>query len=576
MCGTGCYAADLEFSDCLEASVLRSVHGHARIISLNLEDSRRSPGVAGVFSGADLESAGIGSLPHDTTARNRDGSALNPPPRRLLALETVRYVGEPVALVVAETEEAALDATEKITIEYEPLPAEISVSEANTRCVDWEIGDREGTDEVFARAPSKVAINLVNNRLVVNPLETRAAIGVYDESNERYTLYTPSQGVHFLRKLIAQPLFGVPEEQLRVVTHDVGGGFGMKFVAFPEQGLVLFAARRLGRVVRWIGTRSEAFVADAHARDHQARGELALDEGGRFLAFRVSCVASLGAYVSSYGVGTMTTSFTKMAGHVYRIPHIHVHVDGRLTHSAPTDAYRGAGTPEMVYLLERLIELAAHKLAVDRVELRRRNMVTPKEYPYTTPVGRVYEDGDFPAIFAEALRVADWDGFEARQAAAGERGKLLGIGVAPYVKVTAGESGECAAVVLRQDGRVEVHVGTQDSGQGHATSFAQLVAERLGISIEHITVVQGDSDLLPSGAGTGGSSSLVMDVETLVSASDRFIERARAIAADVLEAAFADVEFDLGQLRIVRHRPGHRFAGACESPASWFFWWLCR
>ena len=551
MCGTGCYTSDLEFSDCLQATVLRSVHGHARIISINLEDARRSPGVAGVFAGADIELAGIGTLPHDTTVRNRDGSALDPPPWHLLALATVRYVGEPVALVVAETEEAALDAMEKITVEYDPLPAEVFVSNAKTRCVDWEIGDQEGTDQIFARAPVKVAIDLVNNRLIVSPLETRAAIGVYDESDERYTLYTPSQGVHFLRKLIAKPVLGVREEQLRVVTHDVGGGFGMKFGAFPEQGLVLFAARELGRPVRWIGTRSEAFVADAHARDHQAHGELALDEDGRFLGFRVSCAASLGAYVSSYGVGTMTTSFTKMTGHVYRIPHVYVHVDGRLTHTAPTDAYRGAGTPEMVYLLERLIELAALETGIDRVELRHRNMVTRDEYPYTTPVGRVFEDGDFPAIFAEALRVADWDGFEKRRAAAREQGKLLGIGVAPYVKVTSGEPGECAAVVLRRDGRIEVHVGTQDSGQGHATSFALLVAERLGIGIEHITVVQGDSDLLPSGSGSGGSSSLVMDVETLVSASDRFIERARAIAADILEAALADVELDLGQLRIV-------------------------
>ena len=549
--GTGCYAADLDFPDCLQACVLRSPHGHASIVSIDVEQATGSPGVVGVFTGADLESAGVGSLRNDPGTRNRDGSELMPPIWRLLALNTVRYVGDPVALVVADTEEAALDALEKIAVEYLPLPAKVSVSEAEVRCLDWEIGDRANTDTALEQAPIKVFSDIVNNRLMVTPMETRAAIGTYDPASERYTLYTPSQGVHFLRKLIAGPLLGVPEKQLRVVTHDVGGGFGMKFVAFPEQGLVLFAAKTLGRTVRWISTRSEAFVADTHARDHLARGELGLNEHGQLLALRINCAASLGAYVSSYGIGTITSSYTKMAGNVYRIPHIYVHVDGRLTHTAPTDAYRGAGTPEMVYLIERLIEQAAQASGIDRIELRRRNLITSAEYPYTTPVGRIYADGDFPAIFEEALRVAQWDTFAARRELARERGKLLGIGAAPYVKVTAAEPGESAAVVLRSEGHIEVHVGTQDSGQGHATSFALLVCERLGIGIEHVTVIQGDSDILPSGSGSGGSSSLVIDAETLISASDRFIEQARAMAADVLEAAVADVEYDLGRLSIV-------------------------
>ena len=549
--GGGRYAADLEFPGCLQACLLRSPHAHARVLSIDARPALDSPGVAGVLTGADLEAAGIGSLPFDESARNRDGSRLKPPPWRLLALDTVRYVGDPVAMVVAETEWAARDAAEMIEIEYEALAAKVTLPSGASRCVDWEIGDRAAVEAAFDTAASRMSVDIVNNRLVINPLETRAAIGEYDEATGRYTLYTPSQGVHFLRRLIARPVLGLAEDRLRVVTHDVGGGFGMKFGAFPEQGLVLVAAKMLGRAVRWVGSRSEAFVADAHGRDNRARAELALDEDGRFLALRVSSAANLGAYLTCYGVGTATTSFTKMTGHVYRIPAIYVQVDGWLTHTAPVDSYRGAGTPEIVYLVERLVERAAHEMGLDRLELRRRNLVGVGELPYATPLGRIYEDGDFPAILDEALRLAEWSTFETRRAAAQRGGKLRGIGVAPYVKVTSGEPGERATVLLRPDGRIEVRVGTQDSGQGHATSFAQLVAERLGVSPEHITVVQGDSDLLPSGAGSGGSSSLVMDADTLSNATDRFIDRARIIAADVLEAAVADIEFDLGRLRVV-------------------------
>ena len=481
-------------------------------------------------------------------------------------------------MVVANTEWAARDAAETIQIEYEELPVRVfspsssGISVGERCCIEWEAGDRQAVDGAFDGAATRVSVEVVNNRIVVCPLETRCAIGQFDENPDadadadadaagaggRYTLYTPSQGVHFLRQLLARPVLGVAEDRLRVVTHDVGGGFGMKFGAFPEQGLVLIAAKVLGRPVRWVGTRSEAFVADAHGRDNRALAELALDEAGRFLALRVRSAANLGAYLTSYGVGTATTSFTKMVGHVYRIPAIHVQVDGWLTHTAPIDAYRGAGTPEIVYLLERLIEHAAHQIGVDRSELRRQNMVGADELPYTSPFGRTYVDGDFPAIFDKALHLAEWESFESRRQNARANGMLRGIGVAPYVKVTSGSPGESASVLLRPDGRIEVRVGTQDSGQGHATSFAQIVAERLGISPEHILVVQGDSDLLPSGAGTGGSSSLVMDAETLSNASDRFIERARALAADVLEAAVADVEFDRGWLRVVGtdHRIG--------------------
>ena len=549
--GAGRYTADLDFPDCLHACLLRSPHAHARIVSIDTKSARDAPGVVAVFTSADLEAHAIGSLACERPVKNRDGTSLHAPPWRLLALETVRHVGDPVAMVVAETEEAAKDGSELIEVEYEELTAAVTLPKGESRCLDWEIGDQAAVDAAFSSAAATVSIEMVNNRIVVNPLEPRAAIGAYDVESQRYTLYLPSQGVHFIRRLLAEPVLGIPEEKLRVVTYDVGGGFGMKFVAFPEQGLVLFAAKQLNRPVRWIGTRAEAFVADTHGRDQLGQAELALDERGQFLALRVSCAANLGAYLSAYGVGIVTTSFTKMAGSVYRIPAIHVRVKGLLTNTAPTEAYRGAGTPEMVYLMERLIERAARQLGVDRLELRRRNLVTSSELPYTTPLGRKYEDGDFPAVFEEALNQSQWRTFDARREAANQQGKLRGIGLAPYVKVTNADPGECAMVSLTSDGQIEVRIGTQDSGQGHASSFAQLVAELLGIDVGHITVIQGDSDLLPSGSGTGGSSSLIVDAETISTASDRFIERARSIAADVLEAATADIECEAGRLLIV-------------------------
>ena len=549
--GTGRYTADLKLEGCLEACLLRSPHAHARIDSIDVRAAMTIDGVKAVLTGAELESRGIGALPADSAVRNRDGSSVSAPPWRLLASDTVRHVGEAVAMVVADTEAAALDAVELIEVVYEPLLVSVAGDDNVQPCVDWEIGDAEAVGTAFDAAAEIVSVDIINNRVVVNPLETRAAVGMYELQTGRYTLYTPSQGVHLLRKLLAQPVLGVNEDRLRVVTHDVGGGFGMKFGAFPEQGLVLVAARILGRAVRWVGTRSEAFVADAHGRDNRAHARLALDSDGRFLALKIEAAANLGAYLTSYGVGTATVSFTKMAGHVYRIPAIHVRVKGWLTNTAPIEAYRGAGTPEMVYLLERLIERAAHDTGADALELRRRNLVTTEELPYTTPVGCIYEDGDFAAIVDAALQRAEWASFDARRTMSRKRGLLRGIAVAPYVKVTSGEPGETASVSLRQDGLVEVRVGTQDSGQGHATAFAMLVAERLEIPVEEIIVIQGDSDYLPSGAGTGGSSSLVLDADTLPRATHRFIERARDLAADVLEAAVGDVEYVRGWLRIV-------------------------
>ena len=408
--GRGRYTSDLEFPHALQAFIVRSPHAHASLGPVKIDAALRCKGVVAVFRGCDLLAAGIGPLPCRAEIDTRDGAPLHAPDWRLLAADTVRYVGEGVAIVVAESLDAARDAAELLDVDYRLRPAQVDPQDPFARCFDWEIGDAPATRAAFERAAHVASMSLVNNRVIVNPLETRSAVGVYDSDTGRYTLYTPCQGVHMIRLLLAEPVLGVGTERLRVRTPDVGGGFGIKFAVYPEQGLVLFAARKLGRPVRWVADREEAFLADAHARDHRSDASLALDAEGRFLGMRISTQANLGAYLTGYGPSTATHGYAKLLGHVYRIPAAHLRVRGVLTHSAPVEAYRGAGAPEMVYLVERLVELAAEETGIDRVELRRRNLVAPDEMPYTNPSGRKYRDCDFPrapGLRARALRMGD-------------------------------------------------------------------------------------------------------------------------------------------------------------------------
>ena len=548
--GTGRYTSDLEFPHALQAFIVRSPHAHASLGPVKIDAALRCKGVAAVFTGRDLVSAGIGPLPCRAEIDTSDGAPLHAPDWRLLAADTVRYVGEGVAMVVAESLDAARDAAELLDVDYRLRPAQSDPRDPFARCFDWEVGDAPATRAAFERAAHITSISLVNNRVIVNPLETRSAVGVYDSDTGRYTLYTPCQGVHLIRSLLAEPVLGVGTERLRVRTPDVGGGFGIKFAVYPEQGLVLFAARALGRPVRWVADREEAFLADAHARDHRSDASLALDAEGRFLGMRISTQANLGAYLTGYGPSTATHGYAKLLGHVYRIPAAHLRVRGVLTHSAPVEAYRGAGAPEMVYLVERLVELAAEETGIDRVELRRRNLVGPDEMPYTNPSGRTYRDCDFPGLLDFALARSGWESFPARRTRARARGLARGIGLSFYLHGTAAEGREHVEIRLDPSGCLEVRCGTQDSGQGHATSFSRVLGRRLGIDPARIRVRQGDSDWLPGGVGTGGSSSLVIGSAAVLRAADVFLKRAREHAAERLEAAAVDLEYSAGAFRI--------------------------
>ena len=548
--GTGRYTCDLEVSNALEAFVVRSPYAHACLSPPDVDAARRRPGVAAVFTGQDLVSSGIGSLPCRARIETSDGASLHAPDWRLLAFDTVRYVGEGVAMVVAESLDAARDAADALDIEYRPRPPKVELHDPYARCFDWEIGDSTATRAGFERAAHVTSISLVNNRLIVNPLETRSAVGVYERDAARYTLYTPCQGVHMIRSMLAEPVLGIAVERLRVRTPDVGGGFGIKFAVYPEQGLVLFAARALGHPVRWVAAREESFLADAHARDHHTDASLALDAHGRILGLRIFTRANLGAYLTGYGPNTATHGYAKMLGHVYRIPAAHLRVHGVLTHTAPVEAYRGAGTPEMVYLVERLLELAAEETGIDRVELRRRNLVTSREMPYTNPSGRSCRDCDFPRLLDSALARSGWRGFPERRLRTQTRGRERGIGLSFYLHGTSAEGREHVEIRLDPSGRIEVRCGTQDSGQGHATSFSRVLGRRLGIDPARIRVLQGDSDWLPEGVGTGGSSSLVIGRAAVLRAAEEFLDRARERAAERLEAAAIDLEYSTGMFRI--------------------------
>ena len=548
--GSGRYTCDLDVPDALQAFVVRSPYAHASLARVDVDAALRCPGVAAVFTGRDLDSAGIGPLPCRAEIETSDGVPLLAPDWRLLAVDTVRYAGEGVALVVAQSLDAARDAAEVLDIDYRPLPAKAGSSNPYARCFDWEIGDAKATEAGFERAAHVTSMTLVNNRLIVNPLETRSALGIFDPDVARYTLYTPCQGVHLIRSMLAEPVLGIDLERLRVRTPDVGGGFGIKFAAYPEQGLVLFAARALGRPVRWVADRGESFLADAHARDHRSEASLALDAQGHILGLRISTLANLGAYLTGYGPNTATHGYAKMLGHVYRIPAAHLRVRGVLTHSAPVEAYRGAGTPEMVYVVERLVELAAEQMGIDRVEMRRRNLIAEHEMPYTNPSGRTCRDCDFPRLLDSALARSGWRDFHERRMQARVRGLRRGIGLSFYLHGTSAEGREHVEIRLDPSGQIEVRCGTQDSGQGHATSFSRLLGRRLGIDPSRIRVRQGDSDWLPGGVGTGGSSSLVVGSAAVLRAAEVFLDRARERAADGLEAAAIDLEYSAGRFRI--------------------------
>ncbi|MEE8272475.1 MAG: xanthine dehydrogenase family protein molybdopterin-binding subunit, partial [Alphaproteobacteria bacterium] len=562
--GRGRFVDDRNLPDQVCAVILRSTVAHARIISVDTTQAQAAPGVLGVFTGQDLAAARLGPIPCMVTVDSTDGAAMIAPPRPALALDAVRHVGDGVAMVVAETADLARDAVEMIDVAYQDQPSVTDVASAvspeaprvwplatGNVAFDWEMGDADAVAAAFQAAAQVCRMRVVNNRIAICPIEPRGALGRYDADSGRYTLYTPTQGVFAVRRALAERVLSIPPDRLRVVTDEVGGSFGMKIMAYPEQALVLFAAKALGRPVKWTAERGESFLSDNHGRDHVSEVALALDGDGRFMALRVDTLANLGAYLSATSPVTVTSGHTQLLGHSYCIPAIHARVRGVFTNVAPVDAYRGAGVPEAVYLLERLIDKAARDSRRDRIELRRRNLVPADTMPYRSAAGLTYDAGDFPAAMDRALKAADWAGFPTRRAASARRGLRRGIGLACYLHATGGGDTDTCRVAARPDRTVLVICGTQSAGQGHRTAFAQLVAERLGLPLERVRVVQGDSTALAAGGGTGGSSSMSIGARVVLRAADAMLERAGALAAERMEAAVADIAYEAGTFRVV-------------------------
>ena len=564
--GKGRFTGDINLPDQLYGCVVRSPHPHARIAGIDIAAALAAPGVVTVFTGADVEADGLGALPNlargAASLTRPDGSPMFEP--RYLALQPrkVSFVGDCVAFVVADSAARARDAAELVEVEYEPLPAVISAEKALNEggpavwegcpdhiCYRLRLGDARAVEAAVARAACVTRTRLPISRVCVHPMEPRAALGSYDESDGRYTLYTGAQNVHAMREWIARDVLGVPEPQVRVVSPDMGGSFGLRATVFPEMVLVLWASRRLSRPVKWIGDRTEAHLADGHGRDQVMETELALDAEGRFLALGVRVVADMGAYLSFYGPFPPFANLGGLAG-VYRTPAICADVQAVFTNTTPTVPYRGAGRPEAALAIEHAIDRAARELGMDRIELRRRNLISPEEMPFRTGLGYRYDCGEFERNMDEALAAIDLEGFAPRRAAAEAAGRLRGLGIANTIEQSAGVIDEWAAIGLDPTGSATVSVGAHSHGQGHETVFRQLVAERLGLDFGRIRYVQGDTDQVPRGGGTGGSRVAVIGGSALVRAVDRIIERGRRLAAHALECAAGDVEFIEGRFRI--------------------------
>jgi carbon-monoxide dehydrogenase large subunit len=560
--GEGRYTDDLSLDGQAFMVVLRSQYAHGGLRGINTAAARAIPGVLAVYTGADLAAAGMKPLACGANLTNADGTPMRKPPRPALAVDKVRFVGDAVVAVVAETVALAKQAAEAIVLDIEPLPAVTTAQDAvadgapqlhqeapGNLAVAFQYGDPAKVDAAFAAAVHVARLTAVNNRVVICPMEPRAAIASYDPQEDRYTLRVCSQGVHRMQNLLAAAL-GVERGQVRVLTYNVGGSFGLKGAPFPEYLPALLAARQLGRPVKWTDDRSGSFVSDHHGRDTEFTGELALDAEGRILALRVTGYANIGAVLLANGPGMSTTNVVKNVTSVYRTPLLHVLTHNVFTNTTPIGAYRGAGRPESNYLMERLIETAAAETGRDANALRRLNHVRPADLPYKAASGQVYDSGNFTAVLDRALQVADWDGFDQRRAVSRACGKLRGRGVGQYLEGTAPPNKEMGAIRFEPDGTVTIVTGTLDYGQGHATPFAQVLSARLGIPFDRIRLLQGDSDEIVFGGGTGGSRSITASGTAMLEASELVIERGKQIASVALEAAVGDIEFAKGRFAI--------------------------
>jgi carbon-monoxide dehydrogenase large subunit len=551
--GLGRYSDDVNLPRQAYAVVVRSPHAHARIAGIDAAAALKAPGVLAVLTGADLAADGVGNLPTDTSRKRRDGSPAFTPPRPALARARARHVGDPVALVVATSPEAAADAADLVAVDYAPLPAVVGAERATRHGVPavwdeapdnvafvWEAGSRDAVARAFAQAAHVIHLDFVVTRVAAAPLEPRAAVGDFDRRSGRYTLYTGIQGPHGLRTQLAEQIFRVPHGQVRVVTEEVGGSFGMRSGMYPELVLVLWAAKRLGRPVKWTSSRREGFVSDEPGRDNVSAAELALDARGRFLALRVALKVDIGAYLTPRSAGPATNNVGGLAG-VYTTPAIHIESTGVYTNTTPTGPYRGAGRPEATYAIERVIDVAAREMGIDPIEMRRRNLIPPSAMPFKTGLVFTYDCGEFERVMTMALTQSDRAGFERRRAEARARGKLLGLGLANPIEVAGGPytsvNPDTAELRVNPDGSVSLFAGTTSMGQGNETAFAQIVSDRLGVPPDRIQVFWGDSDALGAGRGNGGSGAISVGGAAVLRATERVVERGRRLAAHLLEAA---------------------------------------
>jgi len=561
--GDGRYTDDIVLPGMLAGVVLRSPHAAATITAIDTASAKALPGIHAIYTAADYKADGIGGLPCAAPVQNSDGSAMASPPHPVLADGAVRHVGDPVAFIVADTVKQARDAADAIMVDYDILPSCTDLASAtdpgqplvwpeapNNTAFDWEIGDKAATDAAFARAAHVTSLTVVNNRIVVSSLEARAAVGDYDAASGRWTLHANTQGGWLVKNLIG-PVFGVEPDRFRVITPDVGGGFGMKLFLYAEHVMVCHAARKLGRPVKWAADRGEAFLCDTQGRDNVTLGELAIDANGVFLALRTRNVSNMGAYLSTFAPYIPTYAGTSVLASIYGFGAIHAQVIGVFTHTVPVDAYRGAGRPEANYLVERLVDAAARELGIDRVELRRRNMVPPSAMPHTTPVGKTYDSGDFGLVLDAALAKMDYAGAGGRKAAAKALGRRRGLGLAYYLEATGGDPTERAEIRFAEDGFVDVYVGTQSTGQGHETAYVQLTATQLGVDGEKIRIRQGDTDTIPVGGGTGGARSLYSEGQAILLTATTVINKGKEAASEELEASVADISFADGRFSIV-------------------------
>ncbi|WP_420407424.1 xanthine dehydrogenase family protein molybdopterin-binding subunit [Hoeflea sp.] len=572
--GKGRYTDDMVVPGMKHAHFVRSPHAHAKIKSIDTSEAEKMPGVIGILNGAQLTEDAIGNIICGWMIHSKDGSPMNMGAWRPLAQDTVRYVGDAVAIVVADSKAQARDAAEAVIVDYEPLPVVTDAVEAlkdgapqlhpeakNNLIFDWEIGDGAATDAAISSAAHVTEMKIVNNRLVPNPMEPRAALGSYDEAEDHYTLWTTSQNPHVARLVLSAFYNVAPENKLRVIAPDVGGGFGSKIYIYPEEIVCLWASKRTGVPVKWNSDRTEAFLTDAHGRDHVSTIKMAFDSDNKITGFKVDTIANLGAYMSLFSSSVPTYLYATLLSGQYAIPAIHANVRTVYTNTVPVDAYRGAGRPEACYLLERVLETAARELGVTPAELRRKNFV--REFPYQTPVIMCYDAGDFDASLDAAMKAIDYDGFPARRAESEARGMKRGIGISCYIEAcgiapsaAVGSLGagvglwESAEVRVNAVGTIEVLTGSHSHGQGHETTFSQLVAERFGVGMDSVSIVHGDTDKVQMGMGTYGSRSGAVGMSAIVKALDKVETKAKKIAAHLMEADESDIVIENGELKV--------------------------